>query len=220
METYLQPNDLILFQGDSITDCSRHKLKHADLGQGYVNLINHYIQSHHPELNIQCLNKGMSGNRSFDLMLRWKHDCIRLEPSVLSLLLGINDTWRRYDLGLVTSEVKFREHYVHLMDTLVAAYPNIRLVLMSPFLLPVSPEQELWFEDLNPKIEITRQIAAQYNAIYIPLQEIFTEHLSPTYPANYWTVDGVHPTLEGHGLIAKAWLKAVTKGDVNYDGSK
>ena len=37
--TFIKENDTILFQGDSITDCSRNKLKRADLGNGYVNLI-------------------------------------------------------------------------------------------------------------------------------------------------------------------------------------
>lgn len=204
---FLQQNDFILFQGDSITDCSRNKLSRGDLGEGYVNLIHHYLTTHHSDLNLTCMNKGISGNRTIDLKLRWRLDCLRLEPTVLSLLAGINDTWRRYDFNLVTSEEKFRDHYRYLIESSLERIPNLRIILMSPFLLPHTDEQLLWFEDLNPKIEIVKALSEEYKALYIPLQELFNKSLSPNRDAHFFTTDGVHPTPEGHMLIAKEWIK-------------
>lgn len=204
---FLQQNDFILFQGDSITDCSRNKLRRSDLGEGYVNLIHHYLTTHHLDLNLTCMNKGIYGNRTIDLKLRWRLDCLRLEPTVLSLLAGINDTWRRYDFGLVTSEEKFRDHYRYLLESSLERMPNLRIILMSPFLLPHTDEQLTWFEDLNPKIEIVKSLSEEYKTLYIPLQELFNASLSPERDAHFFTTDGVHPTPEGHMLIAKEWIK-------------
>lgn len=203
----LQQNDFILFQGDSITDCSRNKLNRHDLGEGYVNLIHHYLTTHHSDLNLTCMNKGIYGNRTIDLKIRWRLDCLRLEPNVLSLLAGINDTWRRYDFNLTTSEERFRNNYRYLIESSLERVPDLKLILMSPFLLPHTDEQLTWFEDLNPKIDIVKSLAKEYNALYIPLQELFNESLSPEKDTHFWTVDGVHPTTEGHMLIAKEWIK-------------
>lgn len=205
--TFIKENDTILFQGDSITDCSRNKLRRTDLGNGYVNLINHYLQTHHSNLNIHCINKGIYGNRTVDLKLRWRLDSLRIDKDVLSLLAGINDTWRKYDFNLVTSAEKFEENYRYLLDSSLERNPNLRIILLSPFLLPHTDKQLIWFEDLNPKIQVVENLAKEYNALYIPLQEIFNEALTPEKDVHYWTVDGVHPTPEGHMLIAKEWLK-------------
>lgn len=211
MNFIFDTNDIILFQGDSITDCGRHKLKRTDLGAGYVNLINHYIQTHMPEKSILCYNKGVYGNRTSELKWRWQRDCLALEPTILSLLIGINDTWRNYDLHITTSPERFRNNYLYLIQSVKEKMPHVQLVLMSPFLLPIEDSQLAWFEDLNPKIDIVKSIAEQYDAIYIPLEEIFNEAVTPTRPHTYWTEDGVHPTPEGHSLIAKTWLKYTAK---------
>lgn len=205
--TFIKENDTILFQGDSITDCSRNKLKRTDLGNGYVNLIYHFLQTHHNNLNINCINKGIYGNRTIDLKFRWRLDTLRINPDVLSLLAGINDTWRKYDFNLATSTEKFEENYRYLLESSLEKNPNLRIILLSPFLLPHTDHQLLWFEDLNPKIQVVENLAKEYHTLYIPLQEIFNESLTPEKDVHYWTVDGVHPTPEGHMLIAKEWLK-------------
>lgn len=205
--TFIKENDIILFQGDSITDCSRNKLKRSDLGEGYVNLIHHYLETHHKALHTTCINKGIYGNRTIDLKLRWRLDTLRIEKNILSLLAGINDTWRRYDFNLITSPEKFEEHYRYLLNTSLEKNPDLRIILLSPFLLPHTESQLTWFEDLNPKIQIIEKLAKEYNTLYIPLQEIFTASLTPEHDVYYFTIDGVHPTPEGHMLIAKEWLK-------------
>lgn len=209
MSNILTKNNVILFQGDSITDCGRNRLDDENLGKGYVNLINHYIQTHCPELNLTCINKGISGNRSKDLRKRWERNTLNLDINVLSILIGINDTWRRYDHNTVTEVEEFRDNYLYLLDSTKKIFPEIELVLMSPFILPTIPEQLEWKEDLEPKIDIIKTLATDYNAIYIPLQERFNTKLTVSTPACYWTRDGVHPTAKGHVFIAKEWIDSI-----------
>ena len=52
-----------------------------------------------------------------------------------------------------------------------------------------------------------KKIAEDYNTIFIPAQSIFDEAVKKA-PAEYWLVDGVHPTAAGHKLLADAWIKA------------
>ncbi len=211
MSEILQPNYTILFQGDSITDCGRNRLDSSSLGNGYVNLINYYIQQHLPEYNITCINKGISGNRTTDLQKRWKKSTLSIakEIDVLSLLIGINDTWRRYDTGLITTVTEFREHYNYFLSSIKEANPEIKIILLSPFVLPTEPEQLKWHEDLLPKIEVIDDMVEQYETFYIPLQEAYNSVITIEKPNCYWAYDGVHPSAQGHILIAKEWISIV-----------
>lgn len=211
MLNFDQEKTVILFQGDSITDCSRSYIRRKPLGSGYVNLINYYLETHFPESEISSYNRGIYGNRTIDLKLRWRKDCLNIKPNILSLLVGINDTWRKYDRHLETSPKRFEQNYRYLLDTIKRKSPETKIILMSPFLLPVSEDQSLWFEDLNPKIDIVCKLAKEYDASYIPLQEIFNNLLTEETNASYWTHDGVHPTPIGHTVIAKEWLKIFIK---------
>ena len=66
-----------------------------------------------------------------------------------------------------------------------------------------------WREDLNPRIDVVRELAMEFSAIYIPLDGVFAAASTKAKP-EFWAEDGVHPTLAGHGLIARVWLAAMT----------
>lgn len=59
------------------------------------------LASCNPELELRFTNRGVSGNRTCDLLARWDQDCIVLKPDYLTILTGINDMWRRSSYGLV-----------------------------------------------------------------------------------------------------------------------
>ena len=93
----LQPNARILFQGDSITDAGRSRENDTMLGNGYANMTAAWLSARYPGHNFTFLNRGVSGNRIYDMEERWTAECIELQPDWLSILIGINDTWRRFD---------------------------------------------------------------------------------------------------------------------------
>lgn len=205
---FLKSEDRILFQGDSITDCDRNRELSDNLGRGYALMASGLLAALHPELAPTCLNRGISGNRTGDLLDRWDEDCLGLKPDVLSLLVGINDVWRRYDRNLPTPVETFAENYRTLLSRTREALPDVRLVLLEPFVLPVPEDRRQWREDLDPKIAVVRELAAAYDAVYVPLDGIFAAAAARQPPA-YWAGDGVHPSPAGHGLIAHSWLEAV-----------
>jgi len=59
-----------------------------------------------------------------------------------------------------------------------------------------------------PYLTAAREIAAQFDAIFIPYQSIYDEAQNHA-PGSYWTFDGVHPSLAGAQLMAEAWLSVI-----------
>lgn len=202
----IKPNSTILFIGDSVTDVGR--INEIDptvaLGTGYPKKVFEYIETFCKDKNIKVLNRGISGHRVVDLQSRWEKDCIDLKPDYVSILIGINDTWRRYDSNDITSceafEKGYREILTKLRDKL-----DCEIVLLEPFIIMSDPAKEQWYEDLMPKIGAIRRLANEFKAFYIPLDGIFAAH-STFAPPSHWSEDGVHPSDAGHALIAMHWL--------------
>ncbi len=207
MRPIFQQGDLVLFQGDSITDSGRDRSKPNSLGSGYAFIASSLFSARYPELGISFVNRGVSGDRASDMHLRWQEDCVALQPDWVSILIGINDTWRFFDSGLRTTAAEFSEHYRAMLED-VRLRTNANLILCEPFVLPTPPDRAAWREDLDPKIHIVRSLAREYGAIYVPFDGIFAQ-ASARQELAYWAADGVHPTPAGSALMAEAWLKAV-----------
>ncbi|WP_409345227.1 SGNH/GDSL hydrolase family protein [Paenibacillus sp. MBLB4367] len=207
MGALLTKGDIVLFQGDSITDAGRIKENGADLGRGYALMTAGLYGSRHPENGVAFLNRGISGNRVKDLQGRWQEDCIDLKPTIVSIYIGINDTWRRYDRNDPTSAESYEAGYRELL-TRTKEELGAKIVLIEPFVLPVPEDRRTWREDLDPKITVVRELAREFGALLVPLDGLFAQASMHEKPA-FWAPDGVHPSPAGHALIAKAWLQAV-----------
>lgn len=208
--TFLQPRDRVLLTGDSVTDWGRDRSDPTSLGHGYAGIVAALAGARRPDLGLEFLNRGVGGDTSAMLRARWETDAIALEPQVVSVLVGINDTWRRYDSGVPTSTAQYEDHLGAMLasarDRLAA-----RLVLVEPFLVPVTADQHAWREDLDPRIQVVRRLAAEHRAVLVPADGLFAAAAVRTSPAA-WCFDGVHPTPAGFGLLAEAWLGAVGLG--------
>jgi lysophospholipase L1-like esterase len=208
-QTYplITDNSLVLFQGDSITNAGRNSRDKMDLGTGYALQVASWFNTHHPEKGVRFLNRGISGDRLEDMSSRWKTYSLDLKPNWISILIGVNDTWSRYLYGEITTTERFEEIYRQLLADTVEKL-GCRLILCEPFVVPLYPELSRWREDLEPKIEVIRKLADQFQAVLVPLDVVFRQAVLEKEPS-YWSSDGVHPTSAGHTLIAQTWLKAV-----------
>ena len=206
----IEPEDHVLFFGDSITDAGRDRdAKAGDSsgwGTGYVHQIAAYLGAQDPADELIFTNKGVGGDRIYDLEKRLKTDVLNEEPDIVSILIGINDVWRRYDSGTVSEPDKFAAAYRGILKKI--AKDGARLVLLEPFLLPVPADRRAWREDLNPKIDIVRDLAREFDAVLVPLDGLFAAASAQREPA-FWAPDGVHPSPAGHALIARAWIDAM-----------
>lgn len=189
-----------VFIGDSVTDCDR--LTIPPYGNGYVSLI-----AKSGRLEGEVINVGTSGHRLIDLENRWKEDVLAHQPDILSIAIGINDTWRRYDDNDPTLVEDFEARYRRVLDSAIAT-SNPQLLLCEPFLLEVQEEMHTWREDLNPKIDAVHRLAQEYGATLVPFDKEFAG-LARTRPMQELAADGIHPTEEGHAIMADLWLKAL-----------
>ncbi|AIQ58092.1 SGNH/GDSL hydrolase family protein [Paenibacillus borealis] len=202
-----QKNDIILFQGDSITDCGRNYADASSLGVGYALMAGARLGLQYPEKNLTFINRGISGNRAVDLQERWDRDCLELKPTWVSIYIGVNDTWRWFDSGQETTAAEFEASYRDLIERAKQSL-DAKLVLVEPFVLPVPEDRKGWRKDLDPKIHVVRELAREYGAVLVPLDGLFAAASVKAEPA-FWAGDGVHPSPAGHALIAEAWMKAV-----------
>lgn len=201
-----EENDVILFQGDSITDVGRDYRDPFSLGHGYPLMVAARLGMLYPGKNLTFYNRGINGNRAVDLVRRWDKDCLALKPTWVSIYIGVNDTWRRYDNGELTTAAEFEANYRLLLDRTREAL-DAKLILVEPFVLPVEGLDRDWREDLDPKIAVVRKLAREYGAQLVPNDGLFAAASMKADPA-YWAGDGVHPSNAGHALITEAWLKA------------
>ena len=206
---------LILFQGDSITDVSRNRENDDYAGHGYPTLVKARLGYDAPG-RYDFLNRGISGNRVVDLYARIKLDIINLKPAYLSILIGVNDVWHELSRQNGVDAEKFRRVYDMLLTEVEEALPDIRLLILEPFVLPgtatadteEAPHRLKTFEqEVAKRAAAAREVADKHHACFVPLQHRFDEAAQGMEPS-YWLLDGVHPSAMGHELIARAWMEA------------
>lgn len=193
----------LLFQGDSITDAGRNREDLHDLGHGYPLYAAKFIKEAFPEADIEFIDKGISGNQTKDLVARLDEDFVDLQPDLVSIMIGVNDTWHHSgEKDWIPNEV-FEERYRTVLEALKTK-TNAKIVIIEPFLIPV--EDKLFFrEDLDPKIQVIRKLAREYADVYIPTDGL----LASAYIGNdplVFAQDGVHPTAFGAEFIGKMYL--------------
>lgn len=201
----------IVFQGDSITDSGRNVSggSQQSIGQGYAMLVASRLGCENPgEYNF--FNRGISGNRIVDIYSRIKADCWNHNPDVLSLLVGVNDVWHELSRQNGVDAKRFENVYSMLVEDTIQRFPEIKILILEPFLLKGSATEEEWdvfYSEVRARAEISERIASKYNQTFVPLQKRFDE-AQKLYPQPYWIADGVHPNPAGHMIIADAWIEA------------
>jgi lysophospholipase L1-like esterase len=210
----LKTGDVILFQGDSITDAGREKMKQisnmaGSFGTGYAFMAACQLLNDYPAKDFSIFNRGISGNKVFQLAERWQHDCFDLKPSVLSILVGVNDFWHTLDGKYNGTVEKYEQDYKQLLTLTTKMLPEVRLVIGEPYAVQgTSAVNEKWLPAFDGYRAVAKKMAEEFNAVFIPYQTIFDE-AALRAPAKYWTPDGVHPSMAGCALMAEAWIASV-----------
>lgn len=210
----ISKDDVILFQGDSITDAGRKKDKinpnqASALGSGYAMIAASGLLYDYAGKNLQIYNRGVSGNKVYQLADRWDNDTLNLKPTVLSILVGVNDFWHTLVNGYKGTIKTYRDDYKTLLDRTKQTLPDVKLIVGEPYaVIGVKSVDEKWYPAFDEYRKAARDIAASYDAVLIPYQSIYNK-AQKLAPGAYWTVDGVHPTLAGARLMAHAWMETV-----------
>ncbi len=205
---------VFLFQGDSITDGNRGRNNDPNhiMGHGYAFAVASRIGADFPNAGYTFFNRGISGNKVPDLQKRWQTDALDIKPDVLSILIGINDTAASIDKPEEATTIEiFEKGYRDLLQSSKAANPNILFVLGVPFVYPVGNRKEkweFWQQGTQRRAEVVRKLAVEFNAVLVDYPAAFAKVIEKP-STEYWIWDGIHPTVFGHEIMAREWIKQV-----------
>ena len=209
---FLHRQDVILFQGDSITDGGRQRtgldFNHI-MGQDYAYILAAQIGLDSPQRELNFINRGVGGDWLSDLAARWQTDTLDLHPALLSILVGVNDALSTRKPS--ESAEQFELLYDRLLAQTIKALPTTRIVLGEPFVLPVGKHTATWESDraeIRKRQKVVARLAAKYHLPLIHYQQAFDDACKLA-PAEHWSWDGIHPNYAGHALMAREWLRTV-----------
>ena len=206
---YLKDGDRVVFYGDSITD---QRL--------YTTFVETYVVTRFPRLKVSFVHSGWGGDRvtgggGGPIDARLRRDVIAYRPSVMTIMLGMNDaSYRAYDAQIFNT---YAEGYRHILSTVKSALPGIRVTVIQP----------------SPFDDVTRppQFDGGYNAVLVRYGEFVKQvgeregltvadmstpvvaalekaKAADAELAQKIVPDRVHPGPGGHLLMAEALLKA------------
>ena len=195
----------ILFQGDSITDCGRDRSDPHDLGPGYPKYTAQILREEFPDIDFEFINLGISAEQTKDVLKRAQTDIIDVKPDLVTILLGVNDTWHHvYNKSWIDDDL-YEENYRGILEAIKST--GAKLIMLEQYVLPADGMED-FHPDIDAKILKTRKLAREYADAYIPLDGFFASACVDEGPL-YWTEEGVHPTDEGHRLIADYLTDAI-----------
>lgn len=212
----LKRRDHILFAGDSITDAFRkpEEINIAyQLGSGFALMIAAQLMAEHPEALFHFSNLGVSGQRVTQLAKQCDMENLDPEPSVVSILIGVNSTLQKFKDQEPVEDAdfeRFSEVYAGVLRQLTARHQSVRFVLCEPFLLPCGIATPAMLEDMRNRAGFVRQLAREHEAVFVPFQSAFDAAMKKA-PAAHWAYDGIHPTAAGFWLLAETWLNHVVR---------
>lgn len=205
----LAPNQKILFTGDSITDAGRREVGTDPLGTGYVFFAANLLIARNPNLNLNIINTGISGDTTRALKWRWDRDCLQNRPDILSVMIGINDVWYCHDTSDVQKKGvpvdEYEDNCRYMLEN-AKTQCDCQIVIMDPFMFCNDPRDPM-FDDLQNYIVVAHRLAIEFDAVGVRLQDQINKAIS-TVPPEKWSDDMVHPYNWAHAWIAEQWLKA------------
>jgi lysophospholipase L1-like esterase len=204
--TPLKKGDRIVFLGDSITE--------AGVGpKGYVTMIRTALTEKHPDLEIEVIGAGISGNKVPDLQRRLDKHVLARKPTIVVIYIGINDVWHgENDPARGTTPEAFESGLKDVIGKCQKA--GARVILCTP---SVIGEKTGGGNKLDAKLdqysEVSRNVAKETKSRLCDLRKAFVEHLQANNAGNkesgILTGDRVHLNEAGNRFVAQTILKCL-----------
>ncbi len=190
----LKKDSILLFQGDSVTDCYRNREDDNDLGKSYVVEVQEYLRKY----NIKVLNKAIAGNRVDHLLNRFDKDFKDVKPDYLILLIGVNDVW--HDYPNCKKDNVFEKELNELFDR-IKKEMSCDVLILEPFILGFKEEYIIMREELARKVSLIKKLCTKYDYEYLSFTEDFNKVITKENEEQY-SIEGIHPLPLGYHLMA------------------
>lgn len=196
----------LLFQGDSITDSDRIRENPFDLGTGYPKYVASLLRKCYPDISFTFINRGIGCDETEQLLLRLGPDLIDLQPDIVSILIGINDTWHHAGSRDWMPLELFEQRYRQILER-TKKETKAKIMVIEQYLFPVT-DKTFFREDLAPKQKAVRMLAEEYADVFLPLQKHAYE-ASFSKGSEAFTPDGVHLNETGALWLAEAYVETI-----------
>ena len=202
----LAKGDRIVFLGDSITQGGAGP-------NGYITMLRKMITDKHPDLGIECIGAGISGNKVPDLQKRVERDVIAKKPTIVVIYIGINDVWHgEKDPARGTDPQRFAAGLKEVIGKLTAS--GARVVLCTPTLIG---EKKNGANSLDAKLDqysdISRGLAKELGLPLCDLRKAFVDYVAAhnldDAEKGILTGDRVHLNGAGNKLVAETMLRTL-----------
>lgn len=193
----------IVFLGDSITAMG------VSLN-GYVTLIKDALAEKHPDLGIEIIGAGVSGNEVPNLQARVDKDVIAKQPTLVVIYIGINDVWHgEKDPARGATPDAFQSGLEEVIGACTAA--GSRVILCTPTVIgELKDGRNSLDAKLDQYADVSRGVAAKSNVQLYDLRKAFVEHIAANSPENkdkgILTTDRVHLNEAGNNRVAQTML--------------
>lgn len=200
-----RPALTLLAFGDSITETGRFDDPES-IGTGYVRMLRDDLAERLGDEAVEVVNRGVSSDRVHHLRERFDRDCAAVRPDIVVLYIGTNNTFGRRSGVKPTPMLEFEEDYRALVDSIDALDTRPAVVILTPFMPPPVGDEPPFEVDLYTKAALIHRIADEHGHPSVDLREAFMEVLDDGADPAALFPDGVHPSAEGHRIIADAAL--------------
>ncbi len=192
----------ILFQGDSITDAGRNRrFLHGLTGYTKKTARKLVLKEGLGFFKYDFYNRGISGDRTWDLLKRYKKDFVDLKPDVVTIMIGINDVWRKYDNNDPTTPEQYEENLIKLLTDLKRD-TGAKIILLSPYLTPdPHGKHDEMRSDVDIFIEKAEAVAKKYADAFINT-DVPMNKGAGEFSARAISGDGVHPAAKGQSILS------------------
>ncbi|MDP4847644.1 MAG: SGNH/GDSL hydrolase family protein [Akkermansiaceae bacterium] len=207
----LKKDDRIVFLGDSITAGG---VKPG----GYVTLTSEAIKEEYPDLGIEVIGAGVSGNKVPDLQKRLDKAVLKKEPTIVVIYIGINDVWHWTHPNTVAAGRKgtTKEDFESGLRDIIAQINAVgaRVILCTPTVIGektdgTNAEDKM----LDEYSDISRKVAKETDSQLLDLRKGFMAYLKEHNVKNaekgILTGDRVHMNEKGNRLLAELMLGAL-----------
>lgn len=206
----LQPNDLVAICGDSITEQKRYSL-----------LIEDYLLMCQPQPGLQAFQAGWGGETAAGFSKRLENDVLPFKPTVATTCYGMNDG----GYAALTPEraALYRTSTESIIETLQKGGVRF-LVVGGPGAVDTTTfkrtDPAVYNKTLSELGAIAREVAEKKGAVFADVHTPMIEAMAAAkakYGAGYHVAgaDGFHPAMNGHLVMAYAFLKALgCDGDI------
>ncbi|MGD0480394.1 MAG: SGNH/GDSL hydrolase family protein [Terracidiphilus sp.] len=204
----LHEGDRVVFYGDSIT---AQRL--------YTRFVEDFVLTRYPQMQITFWNAGIPGDTVYggytgDMPARLKRDVLPHQPTVITIMLGMNDG---YYMAFNQKYLDiYKEGYSKLLDALQSEIPAARVTLISP-----TPYDEVthgtefagYNEVISRHAAFVKELAASSHRGFSDFNQVETDLLNGGTQKNSSLAallipDRIHPAEASHWVLAAALARS------------